>query len=136
VFVLDASAALAWFFEDEATADSTSLLRMIGENQPVAPSVFPLEMANTLLMAERKQRVTPAQFESYVGRLSRLNIEIEAQSETLVIGGVLPLARKHALSSYDASYLELAVRRSLPLASRDERLKRAARSCGIELLPA
>lgn len=136
MFVLDASAALAWFFEDEATAESVNLLRSINENRPIVPTVWPLEVANTLLIAERRKRISAQMFDDYVQRLAQFNIEVESNDDASVLTHVLPLARQHALSSYDASYLELAVRRRLPLASRDERLKRAAVSAGVELIPA
>ncbi len=99
----------------------------------LVPSIWPLEFANTLLVAERRNRIGADQRDRIINDLDALPIKVEQESRERVLGEVLPLARKHQLSTYDASYLDLAVCCKLPLATQDKALIRAAAECGVAL---
>jgi predicted nucleic acid-binding protein len=134
--VLDASVALAWCFADEATAATRDVLRRLDTDRAIAPSLLPLEMANVLALAERGKRITPSRVIEFVDLIDTLAIEIEEQTSSRALHDVLDLARGEALTAYDASYLELAMRLGLPLASKDVSLRKAATRVGVPLLGA
>lgn len=100
----------------------------------VVPAIWPLEVANVLLSAERRGRLTEAQSTRFVELLGALPIVMEQPSVDHILGSVLPLGRHHGLSAYDAVYLELAARLGLPLATRDERVITAAAAIGVRIL--
>jgi predicted nucleic acid-binding protein len=126
---LDASVALSWCFEDEATTATQEILERLDTDSAIAPSLLPLEMANVLALAERRKRISASRVAEFVEL-----IEIEEQISARVLHDVLNLARAEALTAYDASYLELAMRLGLPLASKDVALRRAAAKLGVPLL--
>lgn len=97
----------------------------------VAPALWPLEVANAVLMGERRQRSTEAQAAKWLGNLSSLPITVDDETAARAWSDVLRLARAHRLSAYDAAYLELALRRGLPLATLDDQLKAAAAAVGV-----
>jgi predicted nucleic acid-binding protein len=134
-FVVDASLALSWCFEDETSPLTDAALQRLMRGPAVAPAVWPLEVANGLRSAERRGRIDEQSIPAATHLLMSLPIEVD---ETIgleaAIGRLLPLARSVGLTSYDASYLDLATRRGLPLATSDEQLARAARAAGIKLL--
>lgn len=130
-FVLDASATMAWCFEDEARPESDRLLRSLGDEPALVPALWQWEVVNVLLVAQRKGRMTEAQADRFLALLAQLPIEIET---TASLAGVLSTGRRHGLSAYDAAYLELAARAGLGLATLDARLAEAARSAGIPLI--
>lgn len=133
-FVVDASAALKWFFIDETDEASASLLRTLDADTAIVPSIWPLEMANGLMLAERVRRISAEDFSIALDRLSRLPIEIDTETARRALGETTSLAQRHRLTIYDAAYLELAARRSLPLATYDGEIVAAARKLRIELL--
>lgn len=133
-FVLDMSVTMSWCFEDEATPYTEATLDRLQGATAVVPSIWPLEVANVLLSAERRGRLTEAQSARFVELLGALPIVMEQPSVDRVLGSVLPLGRQHALSAYDAAYLELAARHGLPLATRDERIITAAAAIGVRML--
>ena len=133
-FVVDASVALAWHFEDEASEYADRVLERLREDQAAAPSIWSLEVANALLVAERRGRLSPAKVARTVELLLELPISIHDVAAELVLGAVLDLARAHGLSAYDAVYLELAMREGLPLATQDEALRAATQRVGVPLL--
>lgn len=132
--VLDASATLAWCFDDERNADSDALLDRLAASAALVPGIWHFELANALLAAERRRRITASEIEDVYRLLNRLTIETD--DPVLTPGPVLALARAHRLTTYDAAYLDLALRRNLPLATRDSALARAAEAAGAALLPA
>jgi predicted nucleic acid-binding protein len=134
-FVIDASVALAWCFDDEATAATRALLDRFDREHAEVPSLWHLELANALISAERKRRITAARASEFVALIGGLPIRIDEQTPNQALGTVLDLARSEQLSAYDASYLELAMRRGLPLATRDDDLLRAGQRMGVTLLP-
>ena len=134
--VVDCSFAAAWCFADQETQRTAALLREVRSTGMCVPAVWPLEVANVLLMAERFGRLTVEQRDAFLSILSSLAVEIEPGPLDHVIGNAMPLARKHRLTVYDASYLEMALRRRLPLATRDQELITAGESAGAELIRA
>jgi len=134
-FVVDASVALAWCFADEATAATSALLDRFEAGNAEVPWLWPLELANALAVGERNGRITPARTSEFIALIGGLPIVIDLQTPDLALGRVLDLARSERLNVYDASYLELAMRRGLPLATKDSELANAAWRVGVSLLP-
>jgi predicted nucleic acid-binding protein len=119
-FVLDASVTLAWCFPDESTAYTESVLDLLaGGGESTAPALWPFEVANALLMAERRKRITTAQVASVLQRIASLPISIDPIRVDRAFGQILSSARDEKLTAYDAAYLELAMRESLPLTTLD-----------------
>lgn len=135
-FVLDVSITMAWCFEDEATAETWAILERLQDEGAVAPALWPLEVANVLLLAERRHRATPAQAAAFIDQLLRLPIRVEDQGVERSLRDVYALGRTTKLTAYDAGYLELALRTHLPLATTDRALVVAAGQAGIVVLPA
>lgn len=133
-FVVDASVALAWCFEDEQSAHADAVLARLGKEAAVAPSIWPLEVANGLRSAERRGRIDERELPRVLRLLEALPIEVDGMTLQRALADVLPLARAVGLSSYDAAYLDLALRKGLPLATADEYLGQAAVAAGVELL--
>lgn len=131
-FVLDASVALSWCFEDEGGDYAVDVLNELGTSEAVAASLWPLEIVNGLLTAERRKRIDPAASGRFTRLLLSLPIVIDPVARRRVFDVTNALARKHTLSSYDAAYLELAMRLGVPLATLDGPLKAAAKREGIE----
>ena len=133
-FVMDASVTMAWCFLDEATPYTWDVLDRLQATEAVVPVLWPLEVANTLLVGERRGRLTEARIASFVRLLETLPITIDDGSMTGALGPVLALGREHGLSAYDAAYLELAMRLGLPLATQDRRLTEATTRAGVPVL--
>jgi predicted nucleic acid-binding protein len=134
-FVVDNSVALAWCFEDEQTVRIMALLDRVSETGAAAPQLWPIEALNGLLTAERRGRIDGGVRRRLAGFLRDLPIRIDDDMAIQAWGATAQLAEKHQLTAYDAAYLELAMRLSLPLATRDKPLIRAAEAVGVELLP-
>ncbi len=132
--VLDSSAALAWVLPGENHATGDTLLDQVAEEGAVAPGLWPLETANVLLVTERRGRITLAERQQALVTLAELPIRIDPQTAGYAWGETLNLAAARNLTVYDASYLELALRLGLPLASLDQALRHAAAECGVTLL--
>jgi predicted nucleic acid-binding protein len=133
-FVIDNSVALAWCFEDEHTQPVMELLDRIAETGAFAPSLWPLEALNGLLMAERRRRVDARRRQRLAGFLRALPVTLDAETGDQAWTATARLAERHRLSVYDAAYLELAQRRKLPLATLDEDLIKAAKALGTTVL--
>lgn len=131
-FVLDASVALAWCFEDETTVFADRVLERLVDTAGLVPLIWPLEVGNTLIGAERRGRLSQAESERFLELLRQLPIRIEAASLNQMFGEVIALAREQNLSTYDAAYLDLAMRSGLPLVTLDEALRQAAIRCGVK----
>lgn len=132
--VLDASVALAWCFEDEASAETDAIAERVREEGAFVPSLWHLELGNVLLQAEKRRRITTADATTRLELISALPIVTDHETSNRAWRDVLGLARAQKLTTYDAAYLELAIRRGLPLASRDTDLAAAAKRLGVELL--
>ena len=133
-FVVDCSIAMTWIFKDEVTPRTAELLARLASETALVPGWWFLELTNVLAGAERKGRITPADTARFLAEVSKLDIEIDSESSQRAFDHLLPLCRLHHLTSYDAVYLDLAVRRQLPLASLDEPLRKAAKKMGVTLL--
>ena len=133
-FVVDASIALAWCFADEATPAADALLDRLVDEEAAAPALWRLEVANALAMAERRGRLTVAGVTRSVALLQRPTIAIDAEGSERAFRDLLDLARSERLTVYDATYLELALRLGVPLASKDLKLRKAAARLGLALL--
>jgi predicted nucleic acid-binding protein len=134
-FVLDASVAVAWCFDDETTKFTEGVLDLISAGaETLVPSIWPLEISNALLIAERRKRIALAKVTAILVRIAGLPIFVTPTDPKRAFEQILPMARQQGLSQYDAAYLELAVREGLALATLDGKLQRAARATGVELL--
>lgn len=135
-FVLDNSVTMRWFFEDgtaPALAYADKVLAIIGDRSAIVPLTWGLEVANVLTRAEAKGSVKPERVSSFVEMLKGMDIEVDHATFEHALSDTLELARTYKLSAYDASYLELAIRRGIPMATLDEVLQKAARRAGVEL---
>ena len=135
-FVLDASVTLAWGFEDEATPYTKAIFARLDSDEAMVPAIWPLEVTNALLIAERRQRISRTEATRLLQALQALPISVEGLIPIAAVDPVLALAREQALSVYDASYLELAMRTGLPLATQDARMRAAAIRVGVQLVEA
>jgi len=134
-FVIDASVTVAWCFDDEATTFTEAILDLLSAGaEGVAPGIWPLEVANALLVAERRKRISVAQVTTLLGRIAQLPISVETVEPDRAFSQVLSVARQHQLTEYDAAYVELALRKGLSFATLDDKLRQAARTAGIKLV--
>ncbi len=135
MFVLDCSITVAWLFEDEFTPQTDELLDRLKDSGALVPALWRLELGNVLARAERLNRITAAQIADYLDLLDRSPIVTDTETESRAFREILTLARNEGLTTYDAAYLELAVRRRLPLATLDKDLIRAAHRVQVSTLP-
>jgi predicted nucleic acid-binding protein len=133
--VVDSSAICALFFEDEATPASDQLLERLGAGGIWVPALFLWEVTNVLLTAERRQRLSQAQRAEALQMLEALQFEIDPSQPSVVWHDVTQIAAQTGLTSYDAAYLELAIRLGAPLATRDRELQRCCIAAGVALEP-
>lgn len=126
--------AAAWCFRDEATPATVALLDSLDRRSAWVPYLWHFEVANLLTQAERRRRITEQACAAFVDILKALPIETDFDAPARALGPVRGLARARNLTPYDAAYLDLAMRRLLPLATRDRDLQRVALSAGIALL--
>ena len=131
--VLDGSIALAWCFTDEWNEYSQSVLDALDTLTAVVPQLWRLEVANVLLVGERRKRSTQADTIQWTSFLAAFPIVIDDETASHAWQETANLARTHHLSAYDAAYLELAMRLNLPLATLDKQLKAAALTVGVPL---
>jgi predicted nucleic acid-binding protein len=132
--VIDASVALAWCFEDEATPDVDRILDSVALNGALVPHLWKFELSNVLLQAERKGRITYAEIVSKLAMIEGLPIAIDEAGGSKAWKETLELARSERLTVYDATYLELALRTGSPLATKDTALHAAAERRGVKVL--
>jgi len=132
VIVVDASVALAWCLGDEADEYAEHILDRVVREKAIAPAHWPVEVANGLLTAERRGRISSNELPRLVKLLSDLGVDVVPVELTTALG-TLETARTHDLSAYDAVYLDLALFRDLPLATLDGPLAAACRNAGVEL---
>lgn len=129
--VIDASVALAWCFPDEASGYADAVLAALEDRTILVPSIWPVEITNALLVGERRKRIRQPEVRRFVELLKGLRIVEDSQSVADAVSNVLPLAREHNLSAYDAAYLNVAARHGAPLATLDAALQKACRAAGI-----
>ncbi|SUS07452.1 conserved hypothetical protein [Candidatus Defluviicoccus seviourii] len=133
--VLDCSVAVSWCFEDEATPETDAILERVRDEGAIVPALWHLELGNVLIQAERRGRLAAADTTQRLELISALPISADDDSPDRALRVVLTLARAQGLTTYDAAYLELAMRKGLPLASKDKALLEAAERCGVARLP-
>jgi predicted nucleic acid-binding protein len=133
-FILDSSVCLAWCFDDERTSALDALLDRLASHPAHVPPLWTYEVGNGLLMAQRRRRLSAEQREAILSALGTLDIRADEQSTTVCWPVTLRLADRYGLTVYDASYLELAQRLRLPLATLDTALEKAADDAGIPLM--
>jgi predicted nucleic acid-binding protein len=135
-FVLDASVAVSWLLADGSDADAASAIALLhGLRAPgvqaVVPATWFLEIANVLARSEVNGIVTANQSQAFISLLAQLPVVADAETAAQCSTATLDVARRYGLSAYDASYLELALRTQLPLATFDQELRRAAMTAGV-----
>jgi predicted nucleic acid-binding protein len=131
--VIDCSVTMAWCFEDECDPYADATLAAMASAEACVPSVWSLEVTNVLLVTERRGRIAPADSARFVQLLEDLPIVVDQDDRRRIHGPVLDLGRRTGLSVYDASYLDLAMRLGVPLATRDTALREAASANRVQL---
>ena len=135
-FVLDNSVAMRWHLESEKVSDqkyAVSVLTSLAEVTALVPNLWHLEAANVLLGAEKRRDTTIGEIERFIAQLENLPIHVDSQTANQSFSRIMTLAREYKLSSYDASYLELAIREGLPIASLDKNLLKAAKKANVPI---
>lgn len=133
-FVLDASVAAAWVLDDEQSDLADQVIDSLAFKSAAAPHLWALEVANILAVCERRGRIDAAKRKLMAEALRDLGVIEQPHTQEAVFGEIMDLASKHSLSSYDASYLELAIRLGVPLATLDKPLQKAAEAKGVVLV--
>lgn len=133
-FVIDNSVVMAWCFEDETSPYADFVLDSLKNMTAIVPSIWPLEVGNVLTVAERKKRLNEAASNKFIALLSELPIIVDQEPPERMLREILSLARKNQLSTYDASYLDLAMKRGLPIATLDDRLIAAAKQNDVRIM--
>lgn len=134
ILVLDGSYTLAWCFEDETNpAIDATMLRAAAQGA-IVPAIWRLEVANGLNAGVRRGRLTSARRDAVLAALAQMGIATDPDTDRHAWSGTVRLADAHGLTIYDASYLELAIRRNLPLATLDAALVRAANGVGLAVI--
>ena len=136
-FVLDASVAMCWLFLDAKPAERAYALKVLAamrqaETSALVPVTWGLEVANVIARAEAKGLLREVQSEAFLEMLEAMDIGADRATFSKALSDTLQIARRYRLSAYDASYLELAMREGLPLATLDEDLQKAARKTGVK----
>ena len=134
-FVLDVSACMPWCCEDETTAASEEMLEWAKDGSELhVPSVWTWEILNAVGVAIRRRRITADRGKEFLEQLATLNFKIDRGPQVSDFPSLYDLANRYVLTAYDVAYLDLAKRLSLPLATRDDDLKKAALAVGVEVL--
>jgi predicted nucleic acid-binding protein len=134
-FVLDVSACMPWCCDDETTPASEEMLEWAKQGSELhVPSIWTWEILNAVGMAIKRQRIADDRGREFLQQLATLNFKIDRGPQVQDFPRLHSLANRYQLTAYDAAYLDLALRLSLPLATRDEDLKRAANAEGVEIL--
>jgi len=133
-FVVDNSVVMSWCFKDETSKYTDAVLDHLEQATAFVPAVWPLEVSNVLLVAERRKRLSQADSSRFILLLLELPIIVEQESSARMFSEILALAREYKLSSYDASYLDLAMRKGLPIATTDKNLLAAARRSNVSIV--
>ena len=135
-FVLDCSATLPWVFASEATPETDAVLDLLAAGSKAwVPALWHLELGNVLLGAQRKKRIDKAGIERFLSALGVYDIEVDSETMGMAWSKTMGLAESFGLTVYDAAYLELALRRGIPLATLDRPLRTAMQAAGGGLLP-
>jgi predicted nucleic acid-binding protein len=130
-FILDSSVTLIWAFDDESSSYGEKLLDQMPKLQAYVPTLWSFEVSNALLVGERRERLKPADTLRFLALLAAFPINIDSETTARASSDTVNLARIYNLSIYDAAYLEVAIRKGLPLATVDNKLKSAAQLVGV-----
>lgn len=138
-FVLDNSVAMRWLLRDgseERLAYANKVLELLElqTGEAAVPGIWALEAANVIVKAQAKMLVTEARATAFIGLLNDMRIRVDPSTAERALGDTLQLARRFKLSTYDASYLELALREGLPLATLDADLREVMLQTGGVLI--
>ncbi len=133
-FVLDSSVALSWAFEDEASPATEALFDRASREGAIVPDLWYVELANVLVGAERRGRLTSEKVALFVRTIDALRLQLDPLTSARAFDEIRSLALAERLTTYDATYLDLAMRRGLPLATLDADLVRAASRRGVTIL--
>ena len=132
-WVIDSSVGFAWVHPNQATPETDKLLEEVEAGATVViPALWFVEMANSLLVLQRRKKLTKEERKAALETLSGMNFAVDEEAAKAAFQKTSELAEKYDLTVYDATYLEVALRRNLPLASRDAALISAAKKCGIK----
>lgn len=134
-FVLDSSVTLAWFLPDEGGEALDRLADRLQQETAYVPCIWPLEVGNALLVAQRRGRIRDSELARMMAALDRLPVEVDMEGSRGGVQVMAEIARSHGLTTYDAAYVELAHRRGVALATLDDRLRKACETLGVPLLP-
>jgi predicted nucleic acid-binding protein len=133
-FIVDNSVVMAWAFADEDEEYPVDVLKNLENSTALVPAIWLLELTNVLAVAERRSCLTESESLRFLTLLSELPIEVVQDSKDInTARQLLFIARDFNLSAYDASYLDLAIERNLPLATLDSKLRCAAKKAGIAI---
>ena len=133
-FVLDASVTLCWCFENQGTDYTEAIFdRLAGGDEARVPFIWPVEVANVLVIAERRKALKVAKVTGFLEELSAWPIQVDTLGVDRAFQQILSTAREQNLTAYDAAYLELAIREGLPLATLDDHLRKAAKAVGVKI---
>ena len=130
-FVVDNSVVMSWCFEDEWNSYSEAVLDSLADGEAFVPGIWPLEVGNVLLVAERKKRLSEASVVRFLELVSSLPLSVEQETPDRMLKEIISLAREQGISTYDASYLDLAMRMDLPMSTLDASMQKAARRLQI-----
>ena len=133
-FVLDCSITMAWCFEDESNDYTDNILEKLKEATAIVPTIWPLEVANVLLLSKKNKRITAMQSASFIDALSALPIVVDPSTTSRAMHSIFVLASQLDLTIYDAAYLELAVREKISLLTLDKGLIKAAKKLDLPLI--
>lgn len=124
---------MAWCFHDETSPYAQKVLEALNRHETVTPAVWPLKACNVLVVAERKKRLHKNASTQFLALLNDLPIRVEQKNSERMFADILALAREHNITTYDASYLDLAIHMGLPLATLDAALRNAAKKSKVPL---
>ena len=132
-FVIDTSVVMAWCLGDEGSVYADEILGSLESCEAIVPAIWPLEIGNVLVVAERRKRLSRSAGIRFLSLINDLPIIVVQETPERMTKEILALARERQLSTYDASYLDLAMRTGLPIATLDSVLNKAALDCGITI---
>ncbi len=135
-FVLDNSISMRWLLESEKTSDqryAEAVLKSLVDADALIPNLWHLEATNVLLGAEKRREIEAGEIERFISQLENLPLHVDPLTSHQSFNRIMALSRIYKLSSYDAAYLELAIREGLPLATLDKDLRKAAKKADVEL---
>ena len=132
-FVIDNSVVMAWCFVEEESEYADAVLASLESAEAIVPAIWPLELGNVVVVAERRKRLSEADSVRFLALINDLPIKVIQEPPERMTKEIVALAREHHLSTYDASYLDLAMRKGLPIATQDAGLKKTAQKCSVAM---